>query len=277
MGSNLIRALTGGVVAVLAASPLFAASWIKDPGNGCATSNPFPNPEESIRWFGNCRDGKLDGRGTLTWYRDGVETERNEGTFKNGELDGFVTTRSAEGYIVYGQYKQGVRHGQFMTVRNTGDHIKASYLNGQLVSQAKLTPQEVLEWNRNGGPQLIAKAPLPPEDARAEGAPQADEPPTTGRTAVASPSRLLAPPPKGAAKTGAEKPLSSAGAVKPSGNFTFGTQVVEAISPPDSTPAPAASRAAAAAKASPPPAPPAQAAGAQPAPPRPHAPAPPAP
>ncbi len=253
MGSSLIRTLTGGVVAVLAASPLLAASWIKDPGNGCATSNPFPNPNESIRWFGSCRDGKLDGRGTLTWYRDGAETERNEGTFKDGELDGFATTRALEGYVVYGQYKRGIRHGQFMTVRNTGDHIKATYLNGQLVSQSKLTPQEVLEWNRNGGPQLIAKAPQPPEDARAEGAPAEEEPPITGRTAVASPSRLLAPPHKGAARTGAEKPLPGAGTVKPSGNFTFGTQVAEAIAPPDAPPAPAAPRAAAPPKAEPPP------------------------
>lgn len=240
-GSILIRALSAGVVAVLAASSAFAVAWIKDAENGCATSNPFPGPNESIRWLGNCRDGKLDGRGTLTWYRNGVETERNEGSFKDGELDGFASTRSAEGYIVYGQYKQGLRHGQFMTVRSNGEHIKATYADGQLVSQAKLTPQEIVEWNRAGGPQLIAKAP-PPAEAPSAAAGD-DEGPITGRTAVASPSRQLSGPPKAAAATGTEKPLGRAGAVKPSGTFTFGTQVADVLGtsepPPSAPPAPA--------------------------------------
>jgi hypothetical protein len=247
-GSTAVRALTGALVVMTAAASGWAAVWVKDPQSGCATTNPFPNPNESIRWFGNCRDGKLDGRGTLVWFRDGAETERNEGNFKDGELDGYAVTKYPEGYVVHGQYRQGQRHGQFMTIRGN-DYIRATYFNGGLVSQSRLSPEEAADWNRRGGPQLIVNAPPPTEAAKAAAPsqpasttrpPAAAEPPITGRTAVASPSRQLPPPTKpAAAPSPPPKPAALAAALapqpgpaSPSGNFVLGTQVIEAISAP---------------------------------------------
>ncbi len=219
-----------------------APAWVKDAKSGCATSNPYPNPNETITWFGNCRDGKLDGRGTLVWYRDGKETERNEGTFKQGEMDGYAVTTYPEGYTVHGQYKQGQRHGQFMTVRASGDYVRATYYNGKLVDQAKLTPLEAQQWRQAGGPQLIATAAPPSEPPRqatqaALPAQQPAEEFITGRTAVASPSRIPNPRPKPAAAPPAQVAAAPA---KPAGNFVLGTQVIEAIQPVGSPPAPAA-------------------------------------
>lgn len=65
---------------------------ITDPASNCATSNPFPKGNERITWTGGCRNGLLDGQGVLTWYRDDAMTERNEGTFRAGELHGEATT-----------------------------------------------------------------------------------------------------------------------------------------------------------------------------------------
>lgn len=238
-GSTVVRALTGALVVMTAAASGWAAVWVKDPQSGCATSNPFPNPNESIKWFGNCRDGKLDGRGTLVWYRDGNETERNEGYFKDGELDGYAATKYPEGYVVHGQYKQGQRHGQFMTIRGD-DYIRATYYNGALVSQARLSPEEVADWTRRGGPLLVANAPPPADPAKGATKPGATkptsqqtaaaEPPITGRTAVASPSRQLAPPPKPAEAP--SKPLAQAAPAAGKGNYVLGTQVAEAIQQP---------------------------------------------
>jgi hypothetical protein len=237
-GSTVVRALAGALAVIMAAAPGWATLWVKDPQSGCATTNPFPNPNESIRWFGNCRDGKLDGRGTLVWYRDGVETERNEGSFKEGELDGYAVTKYPEGYVVHGQYRRGQRHGQFMTIRG-GDYIRATYYNGGLVSQSRLTAEEAADWNRRGGPRLIADAPPPAEPPKV--AAPAAEPAATGRTAVASPSRQLPPAPKpAAAPSPAPKPAAAVAAAAPApagapagtGTFILGTQVIEAITPP---------------------------------------------
>ncbi|MCC7045430.1 MAG: hypothetical protein IT562_01835 [Alphaproteobacteria bacterium] len=259
-GSTVGRAMTGALVVMMAAAPGLASVWVKDPQSGCATSNPFPNPNESIRWFGNCRDGKLDGRGTLVWYRDGAETERNEGSFKDGELDGYAVTKYPEGYVVHGQYSKGQRHGAFMTIRGS-DYIRATYYNGGLVSQSRLSPEEVADWNRRGGPQLVANAPPPTEAPKvtlpAQAAAAASEPPITGRTAVASPSRQLPPAPKPAtAPPAAPRPAPQVAAASPPAatpatlpppaqqaaspqagrnGFVLGTQVIEAITPEPGT------------------------------------------
>ena len=157
-GSIHIRTLTGAVaavcvVAVWAAPAAHAAAWVTDAKNGCATSNPFPNPNETIGWLGGCAGGKLDGRGTLIWYRDGIETERNDGTFRAGELDGYAATRYPDGNVVHGQYKQGQRHGSFMTIRATGEHTVATYVDGRLVDQRRLGPEEIAAWQQKGGAQ----------------------------------------------------------------------------------------------------------------------------
>lgn len=272
-GATTAFVLAAGALGIgLAGTPTFAAVWVKDAQSGCATSNPFPNPNESIRWFGNCRDGKLDGRGTLVWYRDGNETERNEGTFKDGEMDGYVVTTYPEGYVVHGQYAKGQRHGQFMTIRGSTDYVRAIYYNGALSSQARLSPQEIADWTRRGGPVLIANAPPPDAPAAKPQATQAaasgdDEGPVTGRTAVSSPSRSLAPPPKAAAApparpkpqvAAAPQPATapsaapSAAPTQPGGSgFILGTQVIDAIQPAN-PPAAYAAPAAAPAPAVPP-------------------------
>ena len=236
-GSIQIRTLTGVVAAVcvaavFAAPTVHAAAWVTDPQNGCATSNPFPNPNESIRWLGNCAQGKLDGRGTLIWYRDGVETERNDGTFRVGEIDGYAVTRYPDGNVVHGRYAQGQRHGDFMTIRASGEYIAATYYEGRLVNQRRLNAGEIASWQQKGGPQQIETTPPPSAAPKAvASAPPGDEP-VSGRTAVASPSRTMPPPVKPASVPG--KPLGSAATPsKPASNFTLGTQLAESIAPAD--------------------------------------------
>jgi|GEM_PF-1679034 len=242
-GSISIRAWTGAIAAavfaacVVAPAVSRAADWIKDPQTGCATTNPFPNPSESIRWSGACADGKLEGRGTLVWYRNGVETERNDGTFRLGEMDGYAVTRYPDGNVVHGQYKQGQRHGSFMTIRAGGEYVSASYADGRLAAQRRLTPAQAQQWESRGGAQQIAQTAQPAAQAEivaSAAPPPAASEPVTGRTAVASPSRVLPPPPKPAEAAG--RPLASASAAKPRSNFTLGTQVAEAIGSGDSTP-----------------------------------------
>ena len=62
------------------------AGWIVDPVSNCATTNPFARADEEIRWFGACGGGRVSGQGTLVWYIEGVESERNEGTFREGTI-----------------------------------------------------------------------------------------------------------------------------------------------------------------------------------------------
>ncbi len=135
------------------------ADWIVDESNRCGTGNPFPNPGESIRWYGDCRDGRLHGRGILIWYRDNVETERDEGTFSGGELVGEAIITYPDGHVIVGHYDRGRRHGRFVTVRPDGAHLQASYVDGELRSQRTLSPQEIAAWKRERAARLTASLP----------------------------------------------------------------------------------------------------------------------
>ena len=93
MRSALVRLTLASAFAFAAASAIAQTQqsgpgWIIDPAAQCGTSNPFATGRETISWSGSCLRGRLHGAGVLIWFEDGVETERDEGTFRNGELDG---------------------------------------------------------------------------------------------------------------------------------------------------------------------------------------------
>lgn len=120
--------------------------WITDPVSNCATSNPFAQPDEEIRWFGACEDGRLSGQGTLVWYVEGIETERNEGTFRAGEFNGEVVTTYPDGEVIVGSYADGVRDGDFTIISAEGTHLRARYRNGTLLDESEMTVAQVQEW-----------------------------------------------------------------------------------------------------------------------------------
>ena len=137
--------------------------WIVDQESGCGTTNSFAKPDERIRWFGSCQDGKLHGRGTLIWYQGNREIERNDGMFKDGEFHGTVVTAYPSGEVVTGQYSAGRRHGNFVIKSPNGRHIRAVYKNGQIKSQRLMSVEEVKAWSKKSYQRQIqrAKAPKP--------------------------------------------------------------------------------------------------------------------
>jgi hypothetical protein len=131
-----------GALSVVAGEP----GWIVDRATNCATSNPFARADEEIRWFGACEDGRLSGRGTLVWYVEGIETERNEGTFRAGEFHGEVITTYPDGEVIVGSYDDGVRDGDFTVIGTTGAHIRATFRRGELVSEEEMTVAQIDAW-----------------------------------------------------------------------------------------------------------------------------------
>lgn len=126
------------VVAAFWAPAAGAGNVIHDRVSGCGTSNPFPTDGESIRWYGACQDGLLSGHGTLIWYQNGQETQRNEGTFWAGEMHGPITTTYPDRTQLIGTYQAGMRNGQFMTFRTDGSHTLSIFDRGQLISERQV-------------------------------------------------------------------------------------------------------------------------------------------
>ncbi|HBC54449.1 MAG TPA: hypothetical protein DCZ06_09325, partial [Alphaproteobacteria bacterium] len=157
-----MQLLLAAAVTALPLSATGSGNVIRDRVTGCGTSNPFPAEGESIRWYGSCQDGLLSGHGTLIWYQNGQETQRNEGTFWAGEMHGPITTTYPDRTQLIGTYQAGTRNGQFMTFRTDGSHTVSIFDRGQLISErlvsatGQLPPQTAPQPATAGSPQSAA-------------------------------------------------------------------------------------------------------------------------
>jgi len=102
------------VFAVLIAAAAASAddvATIRDQ-NGCQVYNPNPQPEETVRWSGACKDGFTEGEGVLEWYISGRLEERYEGGMRAGWAEGVGTFVSRQGVRYRGEGKRSLQEGK---------------------------------------------------------------------------------------------------------------------------------------------------------------------
>ena len=74
------------------------STWITDYTSGCKIWNPRPQPNETISYRGECKDGKAHGSGTLIWLSDGKQNGKpSVGNFVDGV---FVGDKNFKGNII---------------------------------------------------------------------------------------------------------------------------------------------------------------------------------
>lgn len=219
----------GGRTAALAGASGRSDGMIVDAESNCGTSNPFPQPDERIRWYGACADGKLSGNGTLVWYRGQRETERNEGNFVAGELHGEAITTYPDGRYIVGNYVDGQRDGPFVIHVGDGQHLQAVYSAGRLESQEELSEQQVAAWRERraaGAPMQVAEArpeparqPVTQPAARTGPAPAAAPDRSVSREAVAEARPAAAPQPAPAPRESEPVQIAAAPPLTPSSSY----------------------------------------------------------
>ena len=80
-GGSLVAAL------LLLAGPLAGAAMAGEwavAGDGCKVFNPHAEAAAMIRWTGACKDGFIEGMGTLEWQTGGKTSGRDEGQWRGG-------------------------------------------------------------------------------------------------------------------------------------------------------------------------------------------------
>jgi len=103
--------------AIAAAAILFAASqaaaqtekpaapdWITASNQPCKIWNPQPQPNESVTWTGECKDGLASGQGVLAWTEDGKPDVRYEGQYANGKRNGHGVMITPDGKRIEGNW-----------------------------------------------------------------------------------------------------------------------------------------------------------------------------
>src|SRR3954468_24544196 len=85
--------------------------WVTDARSTCSVWDPLPVPDETVRWTGECTDGKATGPGVLSIFRVGQLVERDEAEFVDGKQTGHGVRHYPNGRYV-GNFKDGLFDGQ---------------------------------------------------------------------------------------------------------------------------------------------------------------------
>ena len=108
---------------------MFNQNWINDT-NGCRVFNSYPHQGETVVWTGACVNGYAEGIGKLTWYENGKLSETNEGSFRNGKIDGVATIDSAVDHYE-GEFRGGVRNGHGVSISADGERYDGEWKDGK--------------------------------------------------------------------------------------------------------------------------------------------------
>ena len=76
------------VISVLAFGQSVQPGWIVDARTGCKVRDANPQPNESIKWSGGCRNKLAQRRGVLRWFQCGKPAALVRGRWWDGKMNG---------------------------------------------------------------------------------------------------------------------------------------------------------------------------------------------
>jgi hypothetical protein len=79
-----------------------APDWITATNQPCKIWNPEPQPNESVTWSGECKDGYASGQGVLKWTENGKPDAEYDGGYANGKRNGRGVLITPDGQRVEG-------------------------------------------------------------------------------------------------------------------------------------------------------------------------------
>jgi hypothetical protein len=112
-----MRILLGPLIALslFVALPALAqkpSEWIADARTKCRVWNQNPQPKENMTWTGACENTLAQGRGIVQWFTNGMETERYEGEYRDGKMNGHGIYTWPDGRRFEGEYRDNLRNGR---------------------------------------------------------------------------------------------------------------------------------------------------------------------
>jgi len=85
-------------------------NWMQASNCDCIVFNPYPAPDklnETVTWDGACVQGKINGFGTLVWYKNNQYNQKLIGNFKEGRSHGKITIFFSSGRIKHSYHQNG--------------------------------------------------------------------------------------------------------------------------------------------------------------------------
>ena len=79
--------------------------WITATNQPCKIWNPEPQPNESVTWSGECKDGYASGEGVLRWTLNGKPDVEFTGRYANGKRNGHGVIATPDGKRMEGEWR----------------------------------------------------------------------------------------------------------------------------------------------------------------------------
>jgi hypothetical protein len=126
--------------------------WLMDEQSGCWAYDSNAGPKNSITWSGDCRNGRADGEGTLTFFERRREIERLTGTFADGMLqDGHVQIAWSDGSSYDGDEVHGQFNGTGVLIASDGSRYDGQWRDDNFVGPANRNPDVAGDDNARPG------------------------------------------------------------------------------------------------------------------------------
>ncbi len=113
-------------------------TYITSTDSHCKVHNPYPQPNETVTWSGQCVNGFANGKGTVQWYQNGKKTDVFVGNFYNGKMHGKGKVVYANGGFYEGDYFNGNLHGKGKMTWENGITYQGDWKNGKTHGKGKL-------------------------------------------------------------------------------------------------------------------------------------------
>jgi hypothetical protein len=81
------------------------ADWITATNQPCKIWNPEPQPNESVTWSGECKDGYATGEGMLRWTLNGKPDVEFTGRYADGKRNGHGVIITPDGRRMEGEWR----------------------------------------------------------------------------------------------------------------------------------------------------------------------------
>ena len=130
---NMIKKILALTILFTLTNPLFSQTlkdeWVVCNTQGCKLLDPYYSDGVTMKWEGSCLNGKADGFGKLTKYKDGQYESTYEGEFLNGIREGKGKFSHKSETILECNFKNGqaIGYGKY-------DLGNGNYYNGEIIN-----------------------------------------------------------------------------------------------------------------------------------------------
>jgi S1-C subfamily serine protease/antitoxin component YwqK of YwqJK toxin-antitoxin module len=129
MKGNIFLLLVLLILTLTSQGQTLKDEWVVCNNQGCKLLDPYYSNGVTTKWEGSCLNGKANGFGKLTKYKNGEYESTYEGEYKNGIREGKGTFSHKDGTVRVGTFIAGQMTGKGTNTGENGQKYAGEFIN----------------------------------------------------------------------------------------------------------------------------------------------------